>query len=137
MSSAESRPLPLRVRVVDVAVRTSLVGSARLSRETINPAMIVVQRAVRTQLDAAGERQRAPVEPQRPLAAQDGDVERLAGADGDRARDRLDRQHVARLPVRRRDRQGQPAALPDGVGVGAVVLPDDRSRERVDDGSGP
>ena len=47
MSTAESRPLPLRVRVVDVAVRNSLVGSARLSREAINPAMIVVQRAVR------------------------------------------------------------------------------------------
>lgn len=45
--SAESRPQPLRVPVTDVAVRNSIVGGPRRSREVVNPALVVVQRAVR------------------------------------------------------------------------------------------
>jgi SAM-dependent methyltransferase len=47
MSQAEPRPEPLRVPVTDVTVRSSIVGGQRKSREVINPALVVVQRAVR------------------------------------------------------------------------------------------
>jgi SAM-dependent methyltransferase len=46
MSGAESRPLPLRVPVAEVAVRSSIVGQRR-TRESLNSGMNVVQRAVR------------------------------------------------------------------------------------------
>jgi SAM-dependent methyltransferase len=47
MSGAEARPEPLRVPVADVTVRSSIVSGTRPSREIINPALVVVQRAVR------------------------------------------------------------------------------------------
>jgi len=56
MTAAEYRPEPLRVPVVDVVIRTSLVGAQRQSRESLNPAMIVVQRPVRIISDAPGAR---------------------------------------------------------------------------------
>jgi SAM-dependent methyltransferase len=45
MSSAESRPLPLRVPVAEVAIRSSIVGQRR--RDGASPGLIVVQRPVR------------------------------------------------------------------------------------------
>lgn len=51
MSTAESRPLPLRVPVTEVTLRSSIVGGARPSRDAVNPSLtpasVVVQRAVR------------------------------------------------------------------------------------------
>jgi len=47
MTAAESRPEPLRVPVADVVIRTSLVGAQRQSRDSLAPAVIVVQRPVR------------------------------------------------------------------------------------------
>ncbi|MDB4985637.1 MAG: Methyltransferase [Myxococcaceae bacterium] len=47
MSTAESRPVPLRVPVTDVTMRSSIVGRPRPSREVLDASMIVVQRAVR------------------------------------------------------------------------------------------
>lgn len=44
---SDARPAPLRVPIPDVAVRSSLAGSGRRSREVFNPAMVVVQRPVR------------------------------------------------------------------------------------------
>ena len=51
MSTAESRPLPLRVPVTEVTQRSSIVGGARRSRDAASPSLVsanvVVQRAVR------------------------------------------------------------------------------------------
>lgn len=57
---SDARPAPLRVPVAEVAVRSSLAGSGRRSREIFNPSMVVVQRPVRIISDAPPP----PVDPQ-------------------------------------------------------------------------
>ena len=82
-----------------------------------------VLRSVRPQLNGAFQRViRRGTRPQRLDAFQTIDLEMLARSDGDRAGDRLDVEHVARLAVVGRDTEPQPTPLADGEGVRAVVL---------------
>jgi hypothetical protein len=92
---------------------------------------------VGAQLHGARERQPAlPRRPARPLGDDAVHVERRDGTDRDGAVDGRDREHVARLAVSGRDTEPQPAALADGVAVGAVVGADHRTGQRVDHRTG-
>ena len=89
--------------------------------------------AVGAQLHRPRVRRGSGAAPARPVGDDPVDGQRVARADRDRAGDRLDVEHEARLAVRRGHAEPQPAALADGEAVGAVVAPELRTRRRVDD----